>query len=180
MPTHVIKSMVGKLKTRVGKVKNFFGASRRFFSQIISAHPGLKPCRRPWRHCSSGRQQNLLALSRGRHLYLAGRPSRWTLAHIVVPLKSSFGMLGVRHTMHSAIRVVTQGDHWLMRLVVELTQCWLTNYDAPVAAVWLMRAHIREHKSQYGLTCDVWRWRVHIVSTTCSYLLLIGDLASSW
>jgi len=36
------------------------------------------------RHSSSGRQPNFAALSRGRHLYSAGRPSRWTLAHILV------------------------------------------------------------------------------------------------
>ena len=33
------------------------------------------------RHYCSGRQPNFAALNRGRHLYLAGRPSRWTLAH---------------------------------------------------------------------------------------------------
>ena len=36
------------------------------------------------RHSSSGRQPNFTALNRGRHLYSAGRPSRWTLAHILV------------------------------------------------------------------------------------------------
>jgi len=35
-------------------------------------------------HSSSGRQPNVAALNRGRHLYLAGRPSRWALAHILV------------------------------------------------------------------------------------------------
>ena len=34
------------------------------------------------RHCSSGRQPNFAALSRGRYLYSEGRPSRWELAHI--------------------------------------------------------------------------------------------------
>jgi len=37
------------------------------------------------RYCtasSSGRQPNLAALNRGRHLCSAGRPSRWALAHI--------------------------------------------------------------------------------------------------
>jgi len=34
------------------------------------------------RHSSSGRQPNFAALNRGRHLYLAGRLSRWALAHI--------------------------------------------------------------------------------------------------
>jgi len=39
------------------------------------------------RHSNSGRQPNFMALNRGRHLYLAGRPSRWALAHILVYLK---------------------------------------------------------------------------------------------
>ena len=37
---------------------------------------------------SSGRQPNFAALNRGRHLYLAGRPSRWALAHILVVFSS--------------------------------------------------------------------------------------------
>ena len=39
------------------------------------------------RYCtasSSGRQPNFAALNRGRHLCLAGRPSGWALAHILV------------------------------------------------------------------------------------------------
>jgi len=36
------------------------------------------------RHYGSGRQPNFAALNRGRHLYSAGRPSRWALAHIAV------------------------------------------------------------------------------------------------
>jgi len=35
-------------------------------------------------HSSSGRQPNFAALNRGHHLYSAGRPSRWALAHILV------------------------------------------------------------------------------------------------
>jgi len=35
-------------------------------------------------HSSSGRQPNIAALNRGRHLYSAGWPSRWALAHILV------------------------------------------------------------------------------------------------
>ena len=34
------------------------------------------------RHSSIGRQPNFAALNRGCHLYSAGRPSRWALAHI--------------------------------------------------------------------------------------------------
>jgi len=36
------------------------------------------------RHSSNGRQSNVAALNRGRHLYSAGRPSRWASAHILV------------------------------------------------------------------------------------------------
>ena len=36
------------------------------------------------RHSSSARQPNFAALNRGRHLYSAGRPSRWALAHISI------------------------------------------------------------------------------------------------
>jgi len=36
------------------------------------------------RHSSSRRQPNFVALNRGRHLYSAGRPSRWALIHILV------------------------------------------------------------------------------------------------
>jgi len=35
-------------------------------------------------HSNSGRQRNCATLSRGRHLYLARRPSRWASAHILV------------------------------------------------------------------------------------------------
>jgi len=33
-------------------------------------------------HSSIGHQPNFAVLNRGRHLYSAGRPSRWALAHI--------------------------------------------------------------------------------------------------
>jgi len=36
------------------------------------------------RYSSSGRQPNFAALNRGRHIYSAGRPSRWALTHILV------------------------------------------------------------------------------------------------
>ena len=61
-------------------------------AEIVSLVLG-HPCKfqRVWRlgsvtarHSSSGRQPNFAALNRGRHLYSAGRPSRWPLAHILV------------------------------------------------------------------------------------------------
>jgi len=52
--------------------------------------PQLIPTRfASWqRYCTAvkrERQPNFAALNRGRHLCSAGRPSRWTLAHILVP-----------------------------------------------------------------------------------------------
>jgi len=44
----------------------------------------LAACGVTTRHSSSGRQPNFVALNRGHHLYSAGRPSRWALAHILV------------------------------------------------------------------------------------------------
>jgi len=44
------------------------------------------------RYSSSGRQPNFAALNRGHHLYLAGRPSSWALAHILVGYVSSLFM----------------------------------------------------------------------------------------
>jgi len=38
---------------------------------------------------SSGRQPNFAALNRGRHLYSAGRPSRWALTHILQCIKAT-------------------------------------------------------------------------------------------
>jgi len=46
------------------------------------------------RHSSSGRHPNFAAFSRGRHLYSAGRPSRWASAHILV--SSIFGLFITR------------------------------------------------------------------------------------
>jgi len=42
------------------------------------------------RHSSIGRQPNVAALNRGRHLYSAERPSRWTLTDILVTIISTF------------------------------------------------------------------------------------------
>jgi len=51
-------------------------------TQLIST--GLASWQRYCTASSSGRQSNFAALNRGRHLCSAGRPSRWTLAHILV------------------------------------------------------------------------------------------------
>ena len=47
------------------------------------------------RHSSSGRHPNFAAFNRGRHLYSAGRPSRWALAHILVSVEIQIFELAV-------------------------------------------------------------------------------------
>ena len=49
-------------------------------------------------HSSIGRQPNFAVLNRGRHLYLAGRPSCWALAHI-----SSYFFIWLTEFMHVVI-----------------------------------------------------------------------------
>jgi len=58
------------------------------------------------RHSSSGRQPNFAALNRGRHLYSAGRPSRWALAHI--SSCSLYFAAHVRTTLHHGLYRLTQ------------------------------------------------------------------------
>ena len=52
---------------------------------------------------SSGRQPNFAAFNRGRHLYSAGRPSRWALAHI-----SSYGYRSPLLSAHVGSVAVTK------------------------------------------------------------------------
>jgi len=47
LPTHFVKSRLGKLKTRVGKLKKISLLCAKFFPKMF-AHRGLKPCRHPW------------------------------------------------------------------------------------------------------------------------------------
>ena len=46
-------------------------------------------------HSISGRQPNFAGLNRGRHLYSAGRPSRWALAHIL----ASYFFTAIKHML---------------------------------------------------------------------------------
>ena len=57
------------------------------------------------RQSSTGRQPNFAALNRGRHLYSAGRPSRWAWAHIPVMLcfPAAHGRYRTLMSMHSFI-----------------------------------------------------------------------------
>jgi len=62
-------------------------------------------------HSSSGRQPNFAALNRGCHLYLAGRPSRWAFAHILV--------WEVLELMRSGIWLAVR-EKWIFFYVVQI------------------------------------------------------------
>jgi len=58
------------------------------------------------RHSSSGRQPNFAALNRGHHLYSAGWPSRWALAHIsscYLNERNGGGLASMKLIVHSSI-----------------------------------------------------------------------------
>ena len=64
---------------------NFCPLAAEIFSLVWDSHQistGFASWQRYFTASSSGRQPKYAALNRGRHLYSAGRPSRWALAHI--------------------------------------------------------------------------------------------------
>ena len=90
------------------------------------------------RHSSSGRQPNFAALNRGRHLYSAGRPSRWALAHILVltmyciVLTTDIGVTGVASLLPTQLldqQVILgcffDGWDWCFRCLSLPWHCWL-------------------------------------------------------
>ena len=75
--------------------------------------------------CCTGRQPNVAALNRGRHLYSAGRPSRWVLAHVLV----------MYTTVFAAVRLIVVG-------------LWLTFHRSS------QMKHMCEIQHQPGVECE--------------------------
>ena len=75
---------LGSLAAEIGPVvwgtPAYFNGTYRQSEKNLSSRLGSVTAR----HSSIGRQPIFAALNRGRHLYSAGRPSRWALAHILV------------------------------------------------------------------------------------------------
>ena len=69
------------------------------------------------RYSSSGRQPNFAVLNRGRQLHLAGRPSRWAPAHILVSFEFTCRSLWIRITINQI-----QETHYCC-ITVKLS-CW--------------------------------------------------------
>ena len=71
------------------------------------------------RHSSRGRQPNFAALNRGRHLYSAGRPSRWSFAHILV-LSSVFLFFSSPNLSRRRLDVYHTSAHGVVLVMVAL------------------------------------------------------------
>ena len=71
------------------------------------------------RYCTAllycGRQPNFAALNRGRHLYSAGWPSRWALAHILVTKRSKASI--DRHDQFELLKNYSDAESLLCRHV---------------------------------------------------------------
>jgi len=94
------------------------------------------------RHLSSGRQPNFEAFSSGRHLYSAGRPSRWPSAHILVCQYDAFHK--VKHNLlkfNCKINVTVQ--------VINRDFTRATLYDSAVSSVAMASVSVRS--SQAGI-----------------------------
>jgi len=61
------------------------------------------------------------ALNRGRHLYSAGRPSRWALAHI--SSLSNFSTEKMLVSVYFELRYFCVPDAWLLCIVVHVVIC---------------------------------------------------------
>ena len=97
------------------------------------------------RHSSSGRQPNFAALNRGRHLYSAGRSSRWALAHIVVSELNWFSLINMQYTCSQIIHKFLHLRYLLNRLVVTLlsaVMCVVTLKTAVCVEPWCSRGRV--------------------------------------
>ena len=125
------------------------------------------------RHSSSRRQLNFAAWRRGHHLYSAGRPSPWALAHILV-VQEVVGCCGIFRTYpyYTAVQFVIRFVADLLynfRLVVELrilSQRLLcnkstTNRTSGVRP--LLRVVIVQYCSQPGYYSDLTNINRHLI-----------------
>ena len=88
------------------------------------------------RHSSSGRQPNFAAFNRGRHRYLAGRPSRWALAHILVCLWSCPEIVVLMSSMIvKVISVLTCQVVWVRQSLPSLCHGTLWSIFTSIAIV---------------------------------------------
>jgi len=116
------------------------------------------------RYCTvlcSGRQPNVAAFNRGRHLYSAGRPSRWASNHILVLYKTLF-LLSSWHD-----DIVYCGPVWIALLT------WVNSFRQ-FGRTWTCVAYVLSivHRSEYN-TIKQFNCIVIYVSYEIEYRLCI-------
>ena len=113
---------------------------------------------------SSGRQPNFAALNRGRHLYSAGRPSRWALAHV-----------------SSSVFIVLEHCHLFTRVVCTCVHCSPEVPNIPHKAE-LQSAFPRDEMEYFDwkLSSDTFPKFAKLLSlSTYTYYILLGLTVSA-
>ena len=123
------------------------------------------------RHSSSGRQPNVAALNRGRHLYSAGRPSRWALAHI----SSSFVRYNTMHCIY--VRPKANLPHVKDTSSINSIQKYDPHYSTQSAILFSDR-QLHARNNIIYLWPPYWIGQA-IIFSSCGFLLSICLLFSS-
>ena len=93
------------------------------------------------RQSSSGREPNFAAFSTGRHLYSAGRPSRWALAHILV---------SYCYSLQSAIFLCVYTSHYsILFLYLVPGSVFTARRNARIASAVLAQETVK-HLAKFG------------------------------
>jgi len=101
-------------------------------------------------------QPNFAALNRGRHQYSAGRPSRWTLAHILVDIifeicACNIRFNGVTQSITANVRVLNDGIEMRILLILFYILLLLTQTRKPAAIAGLNRVSSDRAKPGYSI-----------------------------
>jgi len=139
------------------------------------------------RHSSSGRQPNCEVLNRGRHLYSAGRPWRWALAHILVDVRKLVKTVCLpchHESIGSSRKNVVVGDFVWLVAVLTVSQKWCNPGTPSVfswSVLWPTKNIIQQNLFNYLFNCylyfgfrdfDFWNFLTSHVGIVSTYHLL--------
>jgi len=127
------------------------------------------------RHSCIGRQPNFAVLNGGRHLYSAGRPSCWALAHILVDIELKTVPLDilVKHGVWAVADWLSDAQAWLENFVtsavsrmmadnrshLHLWQCLIDQIWLPVTLCVSERIPDVSRDVVFGVSLCVCRWK---------------------
>ena len=114
------------------------------------------------RHLNSGRKPNFVALSTGHHLYSAGRPSRWALAHILVV----FGLVYIMQDSVGCKNLITVW--WTVHFCQILQQFHMNQghktCEAETGTDWLGISDGSQKQRLHDVVTGIVDWRVYFES----------------